>query len=230
MSYDLSSSGVSGLSLLFDTNLPDSDLNLIRSLQSHCGARTSSCVGLVLQHIWEAYGRIPAEKSLLYACIMWESYWKGYGTPGWSSAGTWEFFKYKDKFLTEIRDALMSNNFNECHFLAFFIASQSVKSGVAGFKEELHLYQLGMVRISKFLLCQEGIRTHRPLTKLYPLILSFTQRIMCRGDFSMPEYLVEDAAKVVSEEAQMGSPEPLGRYFYEDDLMDFLECNCLLSM
>jgi hypothetical protein len=208
------------MSLLIDTNLPDPELNLIRSLHSHRrGARTTSCVGVVLQHIWEAYGNIPTEKTLLYACIMWESYWKDYGTPGWSSTGTWEFYNYKDKFIKELGTALKSENawenVGECHFFALFVASQSLKSGVAGFKEELHTYQQGIVRI--FLWCQKGKGTYRPLTKLYPFVLSFTRRIMCRGDFSMPEYLVKDAAEVVSEEAQRVSPEPLGQHFHEDD-------------
>jgi hypothetical protein len=124
---------------------------------------------------------------------MWESYWKDYETPGWSPAGTRDYFIYKAKFRDEFNNASKSGNINECHFFALFLASQSSKSGVRAFTEELHAYQKQMVRILKFLLSGQQFR---PLMKLYKFIVSFSRRIMCRGDFSMPEYLVEDAAKV----------------------------------
>ena len=195
----------SRLSLLHDVNLPDSELNLIRFLHDHHrGAKTTSCVGVLLQNLWESYGNIPTDKALLYASLMWESYWKDYGSAeDWSPTGTWEFFSYRVKFISELRTALQDpENINECHFFALFLASQSTKSGVAGFKEELHTYQQGMVRILKILLSQRGKDMYRPLMKLYKFIVSFSRRIMCRGDFSMPEYLVEDAAKVISEDPQ----------------------------
>jgi len=192
----------SSLSLLFDANLPDSELNLIRFLHSHHrGARTSSCVGVLLQNLWESYGNIPTDKALLYASLMWESYWKDYGSAeDWSPTGTWEFFNYKAKFISEMRALKDSESINECHFFALFLASQSTKSGVPGFKEELHTYQHGMVRILKTLLSQRGKDKYRPLMKLYKFIVSFSRRIMCRGDFSMPEYLVEDAAELILED------------------------------
>lgn len=206
------------MSLLFDTNLPDSEMDLIRYLHSHHrGARTSSCVGVLLQELWENYGNIPTDKTLLYASLMWESYWKGYdprqdynSTPegisaGWSPGGTWEFFNYKAKFIEELKIAIQSpQNITECHFFALFLASQSTKSGVRGFQDELHTYQQGMVRILKILLSQpqdeRGREKYRPLMKLYRFIVSFSRRIMCRGDFSMPEYLVEDAAKLIPDD------------------------------
>jgi hypothetical protein len=134
---------------------------------------------------------------------MWESYWKGYDSTDsdWSPTGTWDFFNYKAKFISELRTAIQDpSNINECHFFALFLASQSTKSGVLGFQDELHTYQQGMVRILKVLLSQEGKDKYRPLMKLYKFIVSFSRRIMCRGDFSMPEYLVKDASKIVSEE------------------------------
>jgi hypothetical protein len=191
----------STLSLLTDTNLPGSELDLIRYLHSHHrGATTTSCVGILLQNLWDAYGNIPTDKTLLYASLMWESYWKDYETPGWSPAGTRDFFNYKAKFRDEFKNSIKSGNINECHFFALFLASQSSKSGVRAFTEELHTYQKEMVRILKVLLSGEQ---YRPLMKLYRFIVSFSRRIMCRGDFSMPEYLVEDAAKIVDGEMQL---------------------------
>jgi len=182
----------------FDTNLLNSELELFRSLHSHHrNGRTSSCVDTVLQGIWDSYGNLPTDASLLYASLMWHSYWKDYETPGWSPTGTNDFFTYKGKFHSALSSAMRSGNMNECHFLAVFLASQSTKSGVrvAGFKEELHTYQQGIVRIHQVLLSQVGEEHYRPLRNLYNFILSFSRRIMCRGDFSMPEYLIEDAAK-----------------------------------
>lgn len=185
--------------MFFDTNLPESELDLIRYLHSHHrGARTTSCVGILLQNLWESYGNIPTDKTLLYASLMWESYWKDYESPGWSPTGTWDFFNYKDKFLQELRMSINSGAVNECHFFALFLASQSTKSGVPGFKQELHTYQQGMVRVLKTLLSQNPTGNfYQPLMKLYKFILSFSRRIMCRGDFSMPEYLLPDAATAV---------------------------------
>lgn len=184
--------------MLFDANLPDSELELIRYLHSHHrGARTTSCVGILLQNLWESYGNIPSDKTLLYASLMWESYWKDCESPGWSPTGTRDFFKYKDKFLPELRMAINTGNVNECHFFALFLASQSTKSGVSGFKKELHTYQQGMVHVLKAILSQNPQGNYRPLMKLYKFIVSFSRRIMCRGDFSMPEYLLPDAATAV---------------------------------
>lgn len=195
------------MSLLLDVNLSPSELDSIHSLHSHHrGARTTSCVGILLQHLWDTYGSIPTNKTLLYASLMWESYWHCYEIAGWSPTGTWDFFNYKDKFLTEMKKDITSGLVNECHFFALFLASQSAKSGVPGFKKELHTYQQGMVRILKALLREDRMVVYRPLMKLWEFILSFTRRIMCRGDFSMPEYFVEDARKIESEEVQMDSP------------------------
>jgi hypothetical protein len=186
---------VSHVSLLHDTNLSDPENYLIRFLHNHHrGARTTSCVGILLRDLWDTYGNIPQDKTLLYASLMWESYWKDYETPGWSPKGTPDFFKYNGKFRYEFDKSFKSGNINECHFFALFLASQSSKSGIPEFTKELHKYQREMVRIWKVLMSGEK---NRPLMKLYKFIVSFSRRIMCRGDFSMPEYLVEDAAKIV---------------------------------
>lgn len=46
--------------------------------------------------------------------------------------------------------AINLRKMNECHFFALFLASQSSKSGIMGYKNELRIYQTGMVRIWKF--------------------------------------------------------------------------------
>jgi hypothetical protein len=201
-------------SLLYDTNLSDPENSLIRYLHDHHrSARKTSCVGILLSNLWDAYGSIPQNKTLLYASLMWESYWKDYETPGWSPKGTPDFFAYKGKFRDEFSKSNKSGNIDECHFFALFLASQSSKSGVLEFTKELHVYQREMVRICKVLMSGEK---YRPLMKLYKFIVSFSRRIMCRGDFSMPEYLVEDAAKIESDgEMQLVSTKslPVGQMF-----------------
>lgn len=209
-------------SLLYDTNLSDTENRLIRYLHDHHrGARTTSCVSILLSNLWDAYGSIPQDKTLLYASLMWESYWKDYETPGWSPKGTPDFFAYKGKFRDEFSKSNKSGNINECHFFALFLASQSSKSGVPEFTKELHTYQREMVRIWKVLMTGER---YRPLMKLYKFIVSFTRRIMCRGDFSMPEYLVEDAAKIESDgEVQLVSnlPRPAVQHLHDHILHEW---------
>ena len=87
-------------------------------------------------------------------------------------------------------NAIQQREISECHFFALFLASQSSKSGVSEFRQDLAVYQRGMVEVLRVL--SDNVQGFRPLQHLHPFLLSFTRRILCRGDFSMPEYLVDD--------------------------------------
>ncbi len=192
----------SPIPLITDSELPEREISLVQQLhRHHRGSKIGSCVGVLLKNLWNAYGAVFTDKTLLYSALTWESYWKDYGSDGWSPGGTYEYYFYKSRFHESLADAMRTEAITECHFFALFLASQSSKSGVPGFKEELAMYQQGMVHVMKFLngRPENDKRRFRPLKKLHSFILSFTRRILCRGDFSMPEYLVEDAAKDLPE-------------------------------
>lgn len=183
------------LSLITDTNLSDRELFLIRRLYiRHQSSKVSSCVGVLLQHLWSEYGSIFSNKSLLYAALAFESYWNGYSTEIWSPSGTVEYHSFKSRFNISLMDAIRTEEISECHFFALFLASQSSKSGINIFKEDLAVYQQGMVKVLRFLGPMSRDNRFWPLQQQHSFILSFTRRILCRGDFSMPEYLVADVA------------------------------------
>ena len=178
-----------------DTNLSERELFLIRRLyRRHQNSKVSSCVGVLLQNLWGSYGSVFADKTLLYAALAFESYWNDYDMKTWSQSGTAEYHIFKSRFNRSLWHAIERNKVSECHFFALFLASQSSKSGVTMFKQDLAVYQEGMVKVLKFLNQPSKGGGFRPLHQHHSFILSFTRRIMCRGDFSMPEYVVADVA------------------------------------
>ena len=181
------------VSLIFDINLSDQELFLLRRLyMRHQSSKVSSCVGLLLQHLWNSYGSVFKDKTLLYAALTFESYWNDDSTDNWSPFGNVEYYSFKSRFNTSLIDSIGRGDISECHFFALFLASQSSKSGVHSFKKELAVYQQGMVEIQRFLSRSSEADRYRPLHQQRPFFLSFTRRILCRGDYSMPEYLVAD--------------------------------------
>jgi hypothetical protein len=122
---------------------------------------------------------------------MFESYWYYSDKPGWCPGGNAEYFEFKSRFNEGLLAAMEGGQLTEVHLLALFVASQSSKSGVQIFKKDSAFYQQGMVRVLRFL-DQSREPGYRPLQNQEPFFLSFTRRVMCRGDFSMPEYLVAD--------------------------------------
>jgi hypothetical protein len=179
-----------------DSELPDRELFLVRRLYNrHYSTRISSCVGELLQNLWSAYGSVFANKTLLYAALAFECYWDGHSTEAWSPHGNYEYYLFKSRFHQSLMDAIQKGDISECHFFALFLASQSAKSGFHAFKQDAAVYQQGMVKVLGVLNQQDAAQHYRPLHQLYPFITSFTRRVLCRGDFSMPEYVVEDVAK-----------------------------------
>ena len=180
------------ISFITDCDLPDRELLLLRRMHHRlCGSKFSSCVGTLLQNLWNSYGNIFENKTLLNAALMFESYWYESDKPTWSPNGSIEYIQFKSRFNMALWDAMESQHLTEADFLALFLASQSSKSGVMVFKKDLALYQQGMVRVLRFM-NQSRKRGYRPLQNQESFFLSFTRRVMCRGDFSMPEYLVGD--------------------------------------
>ena len=201
------------ISLITDSELSDRELYLLRRLfRRHQSNRITSCVGVLLQNLWNTYGSVFVDKSLLYAALTFESYWNNYSesnhaTGKWSPTGSWEYYTLKSRFHEFLSNAISENRISECNFFALFMASQSSLSGEASFKEDLNVYQQGMVRILKSLKETEenndSNKKLQHLRSLHPFIFSFTRRILCRGDFSMPEYLVADTAMQTPPQAGM---------------------------
>lgn len=193
----------SPVSLIMDTDLSHRELYLLRRLfRRHQSNRITSCVGFLLQNLWNTYGSVFVDKSLLYAALTFESYWDNYSEANraakvWSPTGSWEYYSLKSRFHESLITAIGENRISECHFFALFMASQSSLSGEASFKEDLNMYQRGMVQVQKYLKEKEDQKENtsvQHLKPLHPFIFSFTRRILCRGDFSMPEYLAADMA------------------------------------
>ena len=177
-----------------DCNLSDREVFLLRRIQFRVGnSKFSSCVGTLLKNLWNSYGNIFENETLRYGALMFESYWFDSDKPTWSPKGSVEYFLFKSRFNDTLWDAMEKRDLNEAHLLALFLATQSSKSGVAIFKNDLAVYQQGMVHVLRFL-DQSRKRGFRPLHDQETFFLSFTRRVMCRGDFSMPEYLVRDHA------------------------------------
>jgi len=202
---------------VYDSNLPSNELLSIRRLWERYNSSTlSSCVGVLLKNLWDSYGTVFSDKSLLYAALAFESYWNNYAAPGWNPNGTEEYYYFKYRFNHQLRKALERNEVGECHLFALFLASQSSKSDVTIFKEESALYQRGMVEVMAAL--QERPTQYQPLRDLHRFSLSFTRRVMCRGDFSMPEYVVKDAAMQMKIPQNISVNDEYDEDEYEEDL------------
>ena len=103
-----------------DSELSDRELSLLRRLYFDV-AQDEPPHNVILQNLWNVYGVIFTDKTLLSATLLFAC--------RRFAVGSVEFLTHVSRFHRNLASALQQNNITDCHFFALALAFMSLSSG-----------------------------------------------------------------------------------------------------
>jgi hypothetical protein len=198
-----------------DANFSNNESTYIDTLfQKHGSSTDSTCASVILQHLWKEYGMVFADPTLMYSILAWGSSFDcRFVAPRQRLRDHWT---YKSIFLSNLGQAIVRDEINECHFFAvlfavltsFYRISDNAERSLREFdldNEELTFHQKGLLRILQKLGEQRSQRVspmNQPLQYLYNYALSLVRLWASEGSAASINYemhlLAENTALPVS--------------------------------
>lgn len=191
---DVDATILSPIPLIYDTNLPSSELVLLYELYFDHSPNKSDCRSVILQHLFGAYGLVFANKCLHYAALAfqvaertrrglligepWHPLYSG------EIVHTRQFLSLVNRYLME---AINDDSISECHLfaliLAIFSAQDLVRSQYPSIlkpdRSEEITYERGCIEVLEHLTCRRSDTDLNafPLEYLWHYAVSFVFRI-----------------------------------------------------
>ena len=194
LEHDVEATILSHVSLIYDTNLPDSELDLIRGLYFDNAFKRSGCISVILQHLFNAYGLIFENKCLLYAALALQvrqitRRGRFFGRP-WHVSDSrqliclTQFFSLVNRYLIA---AIADGSISECHFFGLVLAKFAShglallqKSDMAAGRSEEITYERGCIEVLEHLTRRRldmQLNNACPLKYLWDYTFSFVFRM-----------------------------------------------------
>lgn len=184
---------MSPISLIYDSELSDLQLQLLRQLHQFFGDSSFGSYSVILQHLWFTYGMVFEDKCLHYAVMAF------------SSAGVFgtivrkvQTLEFLSKVNWHLMSAIKTNTVSESHLFAIFFATVASEGNLAKkyslsrsreereyISRSKRIYDTGFLEVMRHLNSErKNIRNPRnfPLSSLWRYILSQMYRI--RGSSS----------------------------------------------
>lgn len=166
------------LSIVMDAELPDRELLYLQHLYMRKSIPDLDGLGMILPNLWNAYGFVFADKTLLYSVMA--DYVLTAPDSIVSSNRLVDYVHFKSRFQGSLVAVINRKEVSECHLFAVLFAIFTCINEPTRNYSELRSHQRGFLRILKILISQQSrndLPDASPLRHLYPYVLSYVRRM-----------------------------------------------------